>query len=315
MKKLFHGKNSHLSYQNYRKEFDELVLKNPDLEIEVIEADSTEVDKVAESYKNVGMFSSGKIIVVKNLSSNKRYPEIIEDLKTADLSMVYLLVIENEKVASNTKYFKLFSEKNEICESADMNKRTFITWLKDLVKSENLNIEQDAIYLLAENCNYETERVSNELVKYKLSGLSTITTTSIKEISPDTFENDIWQLIESINSTTDIVKSITILENLFEHNVDSYYIMAMLNRNLRQLVLVKELLAIGVDSKMICSKLKIPPFTLPQLKSTSTKYSKQSLIDLYEKITNMDFESKIGNIEPKLGLTLMVTLFEKYLTR
>lgn len=315
MKKLFHGKNSHLAHLEYRKEFEALCKEHPDFEVEILDGDSTEIDRIAESYKNVGMFGVGKIVVIKRLSNNKRYPEIIEDLKTADTSNVYLLFIEDEKVASNTKYFKLFSGKDEAFDAVDMSKKSFIPWLKERIKVEDMTIESDAVYRLAESCNYDTERVTNELIKYKLSGLNNITSEKISELSPDTFENDIWQLVDSINSTEEYIKSITILENLFNHNVDPYYIMAMLNRNLRQLVLVKELTNTGADSKMICSKLRIPPFTLPQIKSSSSKYSKQALIDLYEKITNMDFESKIGNIEPKVGLTLMVTLFEKYLTR
>jgi DNA polymerase III delta subunit len=91
--------------------------------------------------------------------------------------------------------------------------------------------------------------------------------------------------------------------------------MAMLNRNLRQIVLVKSLVEQGMDNKQICSTLRIPPFTLPQIKSCANKYTNETLTTLYEKITNMDFETKIGNLEPRVGLTLMLTLFEKYLTR
>jgi DNA polymerase-3 subunit delta len=157
--------------------------------------------------------------------------------------------------------------------------------------------------------------LEHEISKYTVSGLKKITAEAIREISPDTHENDIWELIEALNSSTKQVEAISILENLFQSNTDAYYIIAMLVRNLRQMILVKDMTESGFDSKEICSKLRIPPFTLPQIKSASSKYTTKALIDLYEKITNMDFETKIGNIEPKVGLTLMLVLFEKYLTR
>jgi DNA polymerase III delta subunit len=315
MKKLFHGKNSYLAQQECRKEYDILLQQNPTFETQIIDADTEEIDKVAEVYKNIGMFSTGKIAIIKRLQENKRYPEIIEDLKSTQLDNVYLLFLEDEKVASNTKYFKLFSGQNEIYEANELNKRSFVTWLKDIAKNYNISFELDALQEFAQNCNYDTQRAENELTKFKLAGIQNVSAAAIKEFSPDTHENDIWELIEAINATDENVKAITTLENLFEHNTDAYYIMAMLNRNLRQIVMVKYLVNQNLESKEICSILRIPPFTLPQIKSCASKYTNEMLVTLYEKITNMDFETKIGNLEPKVGLTLMITLFEKYLTR
>jgi len=315
MKKLFHGKNSHLAHQESKREYDSLCVKFPEYEKITIDATAIEIDKVAESYKSIGMFSSGKILLIKRLCQNKRYPEIVEDLKSADLENVYILFVEDEKIASNTKYFKLFDLKTEVYEAAVMNKRSFISWSKDILKLNSLEASEEAIYQLAENCNYDTERLEHEISKYTVSGLKRITVEAIKEISPDTHENDIWELIEALNSSNKQIEAITILENLFQSNTDAYYIIAMLVRNLRQMILVKDMSESGFENKEICSKLRIPPFTLPQIKSASSKYTIKALTDLYEKITNMDFETKIGNIEPKVGLTLMLVLFEKYLTR
>lgn len=318
MIKLFHGKNSHLSQQTCKAELIKLSKDYPDFEKEIIDADQVEIDVIAQSYKNLGMFSNGKVILIRHLSENKKYSEIIEDLKETfakkdGLENVHILLLENSKVASNTKYFKLFDPKTEIVESPDLNKRTYITWLKDYLNKNNVKFDTDAIYIFAQNCNYDTERASNEIGKYITAGVEKIDIKTIEEFTPDTFESNIWDLIESINSSNGEKEALTILDNLFEHNTDPYYIIAMLNRNLRLIVLVKDLLSRNIESKEICSILKIPPFTLPQIKSNANRYSMQSLTTLYEKITNMDFETKIGNLEPKVGLTLMIILFEKYL--
>jgi DNA polymerase III subunit delta len=315
MKKLFHGKNSHLSQLTCKNEFNLLAKQFPEFEKQIIDADQVEIDSVAETYKNISMFSNGKVILIRRLSENKRYSEIIEDLKNSEIENVHLFFLENSKVASNTKYFKLFNPKDEIVESPDLNKRTYITWLKEFLKKNNVEFDSESIYQFAQTCNYDTERASNEIDKYLTGGIKKLTREVIEELTPNTFESNIWDLIEVINSSDGEKEALTILENLFEHNTDPYYIVAMLNRNLRLIVEVKDLMLQGKESKEICSLLKIPPFTLPQIKNNANRYSMDSLITLYEKITNMDFETKIGNLEPKVGLTLMIILFEKYLLK
>ena len=51
----------------------------------------------------------------------------------------------------------------------------------------------------------------------------------------------------------------------------------------------------------------VPPFTVKTLVEASDKYDWDKIMNKYEKLCNLDYEIKIGKIDPKLGLTLFCT--------
>jgi DNA polymerase-3 subunit delta len=100
-----------------------------------------------------------------------------------------------------------------------------------------------------------------------------------------------------------------ILERILSQEIDVNYIISMLARNLRLTVEIKELHEKNTSTNEIASILKIPPFTIPQILSTSKRYSFEKISLLYEKLSSLDYEIKKGRIDPQLGLTLLVTKF------
>ncbi len=83
----------------------------------------------------------------------------------------------------------------------------------------------------------------------------------------------------------------------------------MLARNLRLTVQIKELLEKNTGSREIASLLRIPPFLIPQMQRVARGYSKEKISLLYEKLSSLDYEIKRGRIEPRLGITLLITKF------
>ncbi len=81
----------------------------------------------------------------------------------------------------------------------------------------------------------------------------------------------------------------------------------MVARNLRLLTLALYMSERGSDSREIASKLRVPPFTLPSLISSSKRTGMERLKVVYDKLASLDFEIKSGKIDPVLGLTLLLS--------
>jgi DNA polymerase III delta subunit len=81
----------------------------------------------------------------------------------------------------------------------------------------------------------------------------------------------------------------------------------MIARNIKQLMLIKKMLEEEKDDREMVSILKIPPFTLPRLKGIAKESDYKNLLNIFEKIYNLNYESKIGNIDAELGLILLIT--------
>lgn len=217
---------------------------------------------------------------------------------------------ESEKVASNTKIFKFFNGLKASFEASDFNKRTFASWAEKEIALAGIKADKLMAYKLCQMCNFEAERLMNEVEKYRLSGMEKLTEKEMEELSADTLEYKIWDLIDQVNhkSAESKAKSPQILERLLSTNVDPYYILSMINWNLRQVVLAKHMSQKGIDRNTIASRLRIPPFNIGTVLHTGEDYTDKQLEQFYEKTNNLDYEMKIGNIEPKTGLTLLLTI-------
>ncbi len=322
MIKLIHGKDPFI----IRRKSDELIsnLQEDNKNLEYISLNAIENDyrEIAQSYRSIDMFSQGKIILIKNFYKSKQRAELLEDLKIfydENLGLikddsVNIICREEQKIRSNTRYYKFFKKYKAIVEIKKLNKRTFITWAKKLLKMEENNLESSLVYELAQIANYNTERFYSEIQKINLlddQKIKELNKEKLNNLTTNTLEYEIWALLDSINKNPTRLNrdALEILERMFEQKVEPFYIMAMITRNVRLITQVKYLREVKHESnKKICSILKIPPFTLPPLIKKSKNYTDDKIKYLYEKLNNLDYEIKTGKIEPILGLTLLFTV-------
>lgn len=314
---LFHGKQPFISQREALKSFTEICAKYPEYSPVKIDCDTAEADTIISTYKTVDMFSAGKNILLKRLTKNKKKEDIFEDLKSfvekneaIKLDLINIILWEEDKVASNTRFFKFFNGLKSVTEASEFNKRTFVSWAEKELNASGVKADKTAIYKIAQMVNYEPERFVNELEKYRLSGFEKIDEKVVDKLSADTLEYKIWDLIEQINnkSADNKAKASSILERLFQTNTDPYYILSMINWNLRQVLLAKHMNESGAERNTIASKLRIPPFNISNVLHAGNAFTMAQLENIYEKVNNLDYEMKIGNIEPKTGITLLLTI-------
>lgn len=306
--KLYHGNSTYLSLEEVHSHLNKLKEENPTISVDILEADSKTPREIVDFLTSPSLFSTKRTILIKRLYRNKEKTlltealvEILKEGKTDD----HIIIWEDQKIRSNTGYYKFFKKNNAVEELDQLNKRTFFTWLRKELEKHELKIDQSVIKKLAERTNYDPERCKNEIEKFKLHNQDKIIREEdIEELTADTLEKEIWDFTDAINMQNK-EKSVTILERLTSQGVDANYILSMLARNLRLLYLTKTLDEKGKGYKEISSALKIPPFTTPSLIKASKQYSEEKIKMLYSKLSNLDYQIKTGKIEPTLGLTLI----------
>ncbi len=311
MNKLFHGKETFLSLRKAKDEISTFSNKKG-LERITLDCEKIEPDKFSDILNNTSLFCTERLIFLKRPYRNKKKDIIIQTLLeylSKKQESTNIIIWEDQKIKSNTKYYKYFQSMKSVEESSELNKRTFLTWANEEVKEQNIALDKNLVKKLSERVNFSPESFVNEIQKLKLSGKRIFKEEDIIESTTDTLEYDIWKLIDSINSKKDISERVEILDRILSQEVDENYIISMLARNLRLTVLTKELLEQQKSLNEIASILKIPPFTVPQMQHIAREYSSERISLLYEKLTSLDYEIKRGSIKPDLGLTLLITKF------
>ncbi|MDD3474534.1 MAG: DNA polymerase III subunit delta [Candidatus Dojkabacteria bacterium] len=301
MQKLYHGNNQFLSLRAIHATLTDEYSK---MEIVHIDAESNNASQIIDTIYSPSLFSTPRVYFIKRLYKNKEKDILLNNLfGILDSKPLELLIWEDQKIRSNTKYYKFFKEKNSLEEFNELNKRTFVTWAKNEVSNYPIRIDQGNLNTLSERSNYEPERFINNLNKLTLTGDSDITKDILDKVVADTLETDIWKLMDNINQSHQ--KAInTTLDKLLEYNVDPNYILAMIARNLRLSVQTKYLLDTGNTEKQIASILKLPPFAIYPIVKSVKNINKDRILLQYKKLSNLDYEIKTGRIDPILGLSL-----------
>ncbi len=305
---LYHGTSSYLSLEAAHSYLEEVKGKDPSTSINIVDADSVNSQNIIDLLTSPTLFASKRVIFIKRVYRNKDRKTVTEDIVKIlkeDKGEDLIIFWEDQKIRSNTKYYKFFKKHNSVEEISDLNKRTFFSWLRKELEKQDLKIDQSVTRILAEKTNYDPERCKSQIAKFKLNNPDKIIEKEdIELLTADTLEKEIWDLIDAINKQ-DKEKSVSILEKLSSQSTDANYTLAMLARNLRLIYLTKHLANQGKDYRKISSLLKIPPFTTPSLVKASSQYSNEKIKLLYSKLSNLDFQIKTGKIEANLGLTLI----------
>lgn len=311
MNKIFHGKETFLSLREAKKETREL-LEDKTAEKITIEGDKVSAEKILDLLNTNSLFTPKRVIFIKRLYRNKDkkiiIPVLLEFLEKNHTN-TNIIIWEDQKIRSTTKYFKYFQGIKCCEESSELNKRSFPTWAYQEIKDQGVDLDKSLVGILSERTNFSPETFANEIQKLKLTGKRVFKQEDVIENSTDTLEYDIWKLIDSINSNKNIPQRIKILEKIILQEVDVNYIIAMLARNLRLTVQIKELTEKKKSTREIASILRIPPFTIPQMQNIAKEYTKEKISLLYEKLSSLDYEIKRGRIESRLGLILLISKF------
>ena len=306
--KLYHGSSHFLSLEATHEQIDSIKSKKEGLEVLTINADTLDSQSILDALTSQNLFVSERILFIKRLYRNKKKEELIPaitEILENSTSKDTVIIWEDQKIKSNTKYYKFFGKDKKVEGFDELNKRTLFTWLREELKKQGIKMKAVATKEIAERTNYDPERCANELKKLKLMvDDNEIKKEDVEKLITNTLERDIWGLIESINEG-DTKKSTKILEKLLSQAVDVNFIISMIARNLRLITLTKFLVNEGKSSSEIASILKIAPFTVPSLIKSSKDYSEKKITYLYTKLSNLDYQIKRGLIEPKLGITLL----------
>jgi DNA polymerase-3 subunit delta len=313
---LLHGKNTFLSLKEAKSVIDKIKVKREKdgTKVDTLTADaSTEnLEKIINEIETPSFLSNHKIIFLKRPTQNKDKEKIQEWIialasKPKSPTGIDIILWEDQKLRSNMRLVKVFKEKNKIYESPYLNKRTFITWAKKQLSPKNINLTTDAIYTLSQKSNYDPERFFHEVEKLALLGKENITIEDIEEVSPNTLEHTIWELIDDINDgKTEVIGEK--LNDLITQGNEPHFILSMIARNLRLIFMTTELDKEGMSSSEIAKKLGTAPFVIGKIKHKSQKMKPDKIKMLYEKLTGIDYSTKTGQIEIELALNLLVSV-------
>ncbi|HWR60930.1 MAG TPA: DNA polymerase III subunit delta [Clostridia bacterium] len=157
---------------------------------------------------------------------------------------------------------------------------------------------------------YDVENEVGKLVNY--TGKSAeVRMEHIEAVVPRNPENDIFKLINAC-SEKDVDRSLRVYGDLLLEGESSLGILALLTKQIKNMIGVAELHNKRYDGKSISEKLKIHEYTVKLCIKYSAAIKSQVLHSAFGKCLDTEFGIKTGRMEDRLAMELLlVTLFEQ----
>lgn len=251
------------------------------------------------------------VIVEDSLAQNNSrlfVDELIDYL--ADLpDFTRLIFLESQPLRRNHRLLT-FAEKQEngyVRTFARPEGRALERWVQQRVQESGGEIEPQAVHLLVSNIGNDLTILDNEIEKLVLyrSSNGSITAKDVSMLCPYVAEASIFDLVDALGARDGRTAAI-LLQTKLNEGADPFYLFAMIVRQFRLLIQVKELAEDGLRPPAIAAKLKMHNFVAGKVHQQSQHYSLPQLEQVYSHLLQTDVDVKTGQADMVTALNLLV---------
>ena len=322
---LFYGKEYYL-IENAIKEI-KLTLNDGmiDFNLDIIDGREIALDQLISSIETLPFMDDRKIVILKDFEllkgkkknfsdeDEKYFTEYIDNIPQTT-TLVFIVYGDIDKRKSLVKKIS----KNGIVFNCDkLSDMDLFKWVKKKFDNNNVIIDNAQIMYFIESTGYKDKNneytlsdIDNEIRKISsFAGSDTkVTNEIIDRLSQKKIENDIFKLIDYIGDKNS-QNAIKILNDMINEGESVLGIFAMINRQFKIVLQVKELLNKGLNNKAISDKLKLSLFIVNKSIKISRNFTESMIIDMLNYILESDYKIKKGLMRDTLAIEMLVSKY------
>jgi len=253
------------------------------------------------------MFREKKLVVITNPFSDADFKEkFLKEFKNFKNSDDIILFYEEGKVNKNDSLFK-FLKKNAKCQEFKLLEgQRLRNWIKKEFEKSKAKIEQNALEMLIEYVGNDLWRMSNEIKKLaSFKKDKKIEKEDVELMIRSKIETDIFKTIDAIAQKNKKL-ALKLLHKHLEKGDSPLYLLAMINFQFRNLLIVKDFIEKQKTYNTILRKSGLHPFVVKKSYFQSQKFTLPELKKIYQKIFQVDLNIKTGKTEPEMALDMLI---------
>lgn len=307
---LFHGNDRHTQL----KVLSELQIKlgDPDtldLNTTRLDGHNLTLSELRNACDSVPFLASKRLVVVTDLIAN--------DFPFQDELLAYLpgmpettrlVLLESQSLSANHPVVRLAeSDPKGFVKVFDRPEGSALQrWIRQRVIEAGGKMSPRAEHLLADNIGSNLTLLENEIEKLVLyKGQSVIEAEDVALLCPYVAEASVFDLVDALGNRNVEAAALGIQRKLSE-GTEPFYLFAMIVRQFRLLIQVKELAQAGTQPPGIARVLKIPGFVAAKLYHQSHNFSQTQLDQIYGRLLDFDLQAKTGGTDMTTSLCLLI---------
>jgi DNA polymerase-3 subunit delta len=217
-----------------------------------------------------------------------------------------MLVLIDGEIKANNRLLKSVASQAKVMVFAPVSDRNLSDWIQDRVKQGGGTISPGAVKLLVGLVGADLWTMSSEIDKLLAycSG-KVITDDSVKQVTSYAREANIFSLVDAILEGRRNVAQ-QLLHRLLQEGASPSYVLAMITRQLRLIVIAKDL---GPKLSRPENRNRLEPtsgYGLEKAVKQAKSYTLERIKKAYHKLLEADIAIKTGKYDSDLALDLLV---------
>lgn len=281
-----------------------------DLDVNTYSMNQDKLEIIIDDFQTYNLFSPTKTVIVEDsylftakkpvIDQNSQLLE--EYIMDPNPGTICIFTIKEPKLDERKKIVKKIKEKGKVI---DLNNVNINQVVKDMF--ENYKVSNELITLIIERVGTNLEILNQEINKikiYKDNDLE-ITREDIINLTSQNVESDMFALINYIVNK-DKKNAIKVYHELIKNNEEPIVMIISLANKLRMIYQTKQFFKKGYSENDIATILKVKPGYLYYMRDSIKKYDTNTIIDLLEKLAQLDYKIKTSQIDRYLGFELFI---------
>lgn len=275
------------------------------------DAGDINISRISEKYdfqvikneaESLPFLSDKRLLIIKNVLHTKDktlLDSLSKWLPTAPTTND-IVFVEDEAPDQRISIYKTLTKVGKIEIFAELKPFETINWIKGQVADRQATIDPDAATLLQLYCGNDLSRLSTEIDKLAAYD-NHITKLTVERLVDAGFFNTIFELTDALSEKKP-KKALDIMTKSLDSGENEVYLVSMLARQVRNLLIVKDLADHRLSEAEIVGKTHMHPFVIKKSLAQSRNFTRNQLIALHGSLVELDFALKSTSTDPRVLL-------------
>lgn len=298
-------------------------IKKGAVELKKFDGEDLEFSDLKNALEMAALFSSKKIILVKNAAGggNAALKEKMLEYLPLMAKSGDLIIFWDGEADKRDKFFKALKKEAKVQEFGFLQPIEIKKWIEEKIKSRilemkvNISLSSQAKEALANFVGpnlWQMESEIDKLILYKTGTGSkekaVIEMSDVELLVKSQIKTYIFKTIDAVSSKNK-KEALRLLHEHLSNKENEFYIFTMIIWQMRNLIQIKDLTNKGLPAPQITKKTKISPFVIGKNFLTLKKITLSEIESIYDYLLVLDLAMKTGKIDSKLALDMFVLKF------
>jgi DNA polymerase-3 subunit delta len=313
-----YGTESYLMHEFIDRLLEQLV-ETEHREMAVVRFDTgeTPLDIIIEEAETLPFLVPSKLVLVRDsvlFASGKesgrvehRPERLLAYMGQPSDTTVLVFIVPHEKLDERKKLVKTAKANDSVIAFTPLQAEELVKWLLKRTVSQGRTMGNQAAEELLRRAGTDMQALAAETDKLCLhAGLGGIVSLdAVQDLVPMATEQNVFRLTEELAALR-TAEAITLYYDLLKQREEPIKLMALLVRQFRNMLYVKELGSQGYTPQQMASQLGLHPYAVKITGEQARKFSQERLATMLSELADLDYAMKTGRIDKSLGLELFL---------